>query len=381
MKLPLKNATLCCLLAGLVQAVSVGAAQAAPKLPDTAPTGALNDTGLRVCLAPDEVTVTDQCSGTGQDAASGRDVSVNIPADGKAGFSFIKVGPQGGVLPATASQWDCVADQITGLLWEVKTTDGGLRDYHWRYTNHGDKRIADTSSYVDAVNAVGLCGRTDWRLPTRNELQSIVDYGRAAGTSAIDLNWFPNTAYAYSWTATPYIGATEASWAVSFERRVKVYFAKRHQNYAVRLVNGALTAPPVYTFSGDEVLDTTTGLIWKRCSEGQVWTGSSCEGTLLLRLWNRAVEYAQAQAAATGVAWRIPNPKEFGSIIDPSRYGPTVDPLVFPNTPSLRYWSSSFDPVSKSGAFFANFQHGGIADHDRHRYYPMRLVRDAVPAP
>ncbi|HSI56618.1 MAG TPA: DUF1566 domain-containing protein [Ideonella sp.] len=370
------------LVGGLIQLVGMGNAQAADAatIRTSLATPVLNDTGLRLCLESDDVTETDQCSDSGQDAATGRDVAYDDDSDGKGGFAFVKVGLKGRELARAAPQWACVKDQVTGLLWEVKTDDGGMRDYHWRYTNHGDKRFGDASSFVDAVNAEGLCGRSSWRLPTRQELQSVVDYGRASGTSAIDLNWFPNTAYAYSWTSTSYVGATQASWAVSFERRVKVYFAKRHQNYAVRLVSGEAPPAPVYTFADDEVHDSSTGLIWKRCSEGQVWTGTSCEGDLVLRLWGRAVEYAQARASETGVPWRLPNPKEIASIIDSTRYGPTVDPVVFPNTPSLRFWTSSFDPGSTSGAFFANFQHGGIADHDRHRYYPIRLVRDAVAA-
>jgi len=360
---------LCLLLGGLAPLLTPEAAHAGRSL---------NDTALQVCLEADDITVSTQCSDSGQDAAVGRDVTASDDSDGKYGFSFVKVAADGSLLPASATQWSCVKDKVTGLLWEVKTNDGGLRDYRLLYTNHGDLRAGDSSRLVDAVNTTGLCGRNDWRLPDRHELQSLVDYGRASGATAIDQRWFPNSLYAYHWTGSTYVGATAASWLVTFDRRVKVYFAKRQQTYAVRLVNGSPTPEPAFTAMGDEVLDNNTGLIWKRCTEGQLWTGSTCEGELVLRTWGKAVDYAKARALETGVAWRLPNPKEIGSITDATRYSPPIDPVAFPNTPSLRYWTSSFDPLSSSGAFFANFQHGGIANHDRHRFYAIRLVRDAL---
>ena len=53
--------------------------------------------------------------------------------------------------------------------------------------------------YVSAINAAGLCGLSNWRVPSRHELLSIVDFGSPT-TIAIDDGFFPNTAPRPYWT-------------------------------------------------------------------------------------------------------------------------------------------------------------------------------------
>ncbi|SYZ81279.1 putative lipoprotein [Vibrio paracholerae] len=100
-------------------------------------------------------------------------------------------------------------DNVTGLIWEVKQPvgSGGLRDASHTYTwynpdnssNGGDAgtqnggtcqgSACDTQAFVNAVNSQGLCGASDWRLPSVNELFSIVHNGRIE--PAIDQAYFP----------------------------------------------------------------------------------------------------------------------------------------------------------------------------------------------
>ena len=54
--------------------------------------------------------------------------------DGKLGLSFTKISTLGEEVAASATSWSCVKDNITGLIWEVKTT-GGLQDFMAQYTN------------------------------------------------------------------------------------------------------------------------------------------------------------------------------------------------------------------------------------------------------
>ncbi|MEZ5512518.1 MAG: DUF1566 domain-containing protein [Steroidobacteraceae bacterium] len=198
-----------------------------PSPPPPAATGSgLNDTGVLLCV--DGGGVEFDCAATqtsalpGQDAKAGRDVDQRDDSDGRAGFAFSKIDASGAPLvdQATAyvvTPWDCVQDSVTGLVWEIKTNDGGLRDlrhtYRWREQRRGEPpsetgepvctELSECSatSYVEAVNARNLCGRNDWRVPDRHELFSIVDFGSPT-SSSIDESYFPNTPPEPYWSAS-----------------------------------------------------------------------------------------------------------------------------------------------------------------------------------
>src|SRR5262249_51656354 len=93
----------------------------------------LNDTGVTGCATASDAGLpcASTAAGTdafpGQDGQRGRDVNLANDADGHAGFSFVKLDPRGTALvdqsvPYTTTPWACLADQITGLTWEVRTT-------------------------------------------------------------------------------------------------------------------------------------------------------------------------------------------------------------------------------------------------------------------
>ncbi|MBA5249233.1 MAG: DUF1566 domain-containing protein, partial [Gammaproteobacteria bacterium] len=152
------------------------------------------------------------CTGTtitAQDCKHGRDAratasTLTKTGAGSAGFDFTKLDSDGNTLSATATDWRCVKDNHTGLIWEVKTTSGlhnKSDTYNWYNTDsttnggavgyannngntcHGystsdSNSFCNTQALVNRVNTAGLCGKNDWRLPTLDELRSIVDYGR-----------------------------------------------------------------------------------------------------------------------------------------------------------------------------------------------------------
>jgi hypothetical protein len=201
-------------------------------------TGKLNDTGQTRCIDPNDLsdtTPTIPCAGSGQDGEFGRDVLAKDGSDGRVGFSYVKISASGAELPNSATSWACVKDKVSGLVWEVKTNDGGLRDKDNAYTNYGDGRSGDASAFAAAVNATGLCGASNWRLPTRLELQGLVDYSKPYPGPTIDTAWFPNTVGDAYLTGTAYAGHASDAWGVNF-RYGYVGFYDRSLHYAVRLV-------------------------------------------------------------------------------------------------------------------------------------------------
>ncbi len=142
-----------------------------------------------------------------QDSLYGLDATQNDDSDGYAGFSFTKLDMEGNALPATDLEWHCVKDNVTGLIWENKNADANLQYHAAKYTwytpaagsgNESSKSLdecdengCDTNAYINTINALTqpLCGINQWRLPARNELLSIVNYGTY--NTAIDQNYFP----------------------------------------------------------------------------------------------------------------------------------------------------------------------------------------------
>ncbi len=145
-----------------------------------------------------------------QDCNSGRDVDFNDNSDGFAGFSFTKIDAAGNALPANASTWSCVKDNVTGLLWEGKNTDNSsihynFTSYRWGGVTHLGSNFGtyynDWDVLVNGSNAENLCGRNNWRVPTNVELMSLANLGTTAN-QRIDTNYFPNVMGIY-WSAYP----------------------------------------------------------------------------------------------------------------------------------------------------------------------------------
>lgn len=376
-------------------------------IPTATPTPAvasskLNDTGITSGGYDTSGNYVASCASAaaGNDCNTGRDATANDDSDGKAGFSFTKIAADGSELPASATSWSCVKDNFTGLIWEVKTTSG-LHDWHKTFTNYdstaagqtglGDGKptqaqidsIANSVGFKNAVNTAGLCGASDWRLPTVLELMSIVDYGVAPG-SAIDANWFPNTFADYYWSSSPNMGPGHA-WYVHFGAGVVSTYT-RYNVMDVRLVRGgSAVVSNRYQVSADgqEVTDTTTNLIWRRCAEGMSWDGTTCTGSAVTYTHANALQRAQSEANASGKAWRLPNVKELVSIVDQSRYCPAIDNIAFPATPSTyagsdtHFWSSSPYVGNSSNAWQVHFCTGEAngPNSARTNSYAVRLVR------
>lgn len=149
--------------------------------------------------------------------------------------------PVNPIFGSASTDWGCTKDNKTGLIWEVKTVDGGLRDMNNVYTNYSPsynprgeyEAVTDASGFVFDVNSESLCSAKDWRLPTNEELKSLVycSDGKSKtlgatesgtictgtpSTPMIDELYFPNTQYLF-WSSSPYAANNFNIWVTDFD--------------------------------------------------------------------------------------------------------------------------------------------------------------------
>jgi Protein of unknown function (DUF1566) len=186
-----------------------------------------------------------------------------------------------------------------------------------------------------------LAGRT-WRLPTRIELLSLVDFTRTS--PAIDTTAFPGVPGGkYHWTASPWVVSQLAtkpqdSWIVNFYEGLTSNAGDRTAQEYARCVSspdpGPLPSPRYASVAAGEVQDVDTKLIWATPDATTATTDFATAQTTCAKL------------ALNGHTWRTPSIKELASLVDEippiSKVSPAIDTMAFPGTAATTpYWSSS----------------------------------------
>ncbi len=110
---------------------------------------------------------------------------------------------------------ETVTDLATGLVW--KRCAEGLSGAACATGTALTATWSDALARVATVNAAGATlglGSSDWRLPNRNELASLVE--RQCGAPAINASVFPATPAVSFWTASPYTLNAALAWYVDY---------------------------------------------------------------------------------------------------------------------------------------------------------------------
>jgi len=266
-------------------------------------------------------------------------------------------------------------DNATGLVW--KTCSEGK-------TGAGCAGTATTYTWHDSINACsalntanagsGYAGRTDWRLPTIQELKSLPLYG--ATLPSIDTLFFPGTPAANHWAATTSAGGPANAWFVSFSTGGFIDSAVKTSAMVVRCVSGDLASSRSLADNGNgTITDNATGLVWQKCSMGQT-NDATCSGAATTADWTTALSYCENLTLGGRSDWRFPSATELRGLVDETRNSPVVNPAFFPSTPSS-YYSTATTSASGGGSMvYISMGTGRMNAHLKSNAYSVRCVTD-----
>jgi hypothetical protein len=238
---------------------------------------------------------------------------------------------------------EVAVDPGTGLMWQRRPASEQLE---WEAAKE----------YCDCLV---LAGHEDWRLPTRIELVSLVDYRRQE--PSIDVEAFPETPSTWYWSSSVVAGESAVAWYLSFMDG-NTHEAAREMTYGVRCVRGRVPVRAPYQLSGGTVIDPNTHLTWQQALDGQV------------RTWDQATAYCAALPFAGG-GWRLPTMSELQSLIDERVKEPAIDATTFPETPSEGFWAGT--PLAGMAPYrwFVSFDRGIAYNALPEHLYNVRCVR------
>ena len=121
-----------------------------------------------------------------------------------------------------AAEPDIVIDNLSGLMWTRNANIYGQTNWYAALTN---------------CNECAVAGYTDWRLPNRKELESLLDLGRfspalPSGHPFTDVQWDNY------WTSTTYAADTGLAWYVHMRYGILFYGSGKASPYYVWPMRG-----------------------------------------------------------------------------------------------------------------------------------------------
>jgi len=213
----------------------------------------------------------------------------------------------------TVSSQNIVVDNNTGLMWQQKAVES--EEHTWE----------EAVSYCDNL---AYAGYYDWRLPTPQELLTIVDSSRI--DPAADTTYFPGIPdHSFFWSSYPNAVNPDKVWGVNFNG--EIYSSSRTNNISyARCVRGDKLPTAAFkrlNISGDLVaVDFVTGLMWQDDIEG-------------FYSWEDALKYCEDLVYAGFSDWRLPNKNEVVSLANYENTYPSSD---FPGgIQPFNFWSST----------------------------------------
>jgi hypothetical protein len=291
---------------------------------------------------------------TGQTRCYDEDSEISCPAPGQ---DFYGQDAQYSCNPRSYTDLGngIVRDNVTGLEWQQDTAPD---TYRWQEA-------------IDYCGNLMLGDHDDWRLPTIQELSTLVDSGIPDPGPTVTIDYFPDTvgsAYSDYWSSTGAADIPTAAWIVHFSDG-SVKGSNKMNALNARAVRGTLSFPALVDNGDGTVTDTRTGLIWEVKTDDGGFRDKDNTYT-----WEEALAYCEGLTLAEHDDWRLPNRNELQSIMDYNRYGPSVDPS-FPLVRPSANWSSDTNAANPDSAWTVNFYNGAVSSLGKENASYLHAVR------
>ena len=214
---------------------------------------------------------------------------------------YTKLDCSGNELPDSATSWITLRDNVTGLIWEMKTDDDTIHDsrkeFYWydsnTATNGGNAGTPgddnNTENFIKVLNEANYGGFSDWRLPTREELHTIVIEGMQPPGPTINTNYFPNTSSFFYWSSTTYAKDTDKALGVDFGDGDDYFDDKDGSGYVRAVCGGQVGSLIAASAAGhleivQLLLDKGADVNIDDCGETALWKASEGGHTEIVKL-------------------------------------------------------------------------------------------------
>lgn len=284
------------------------------------------------------------------------------------------------------NEW--VLDRLTGLMWP---RNANLAEYPLTWQEALD--------FVADMNRQHFLGFSDWRLPDRRELRSLMSH-QTRKPALPEGHPFTHVFLSWYWTATSAAISPAHAWYIHMEG-ARMFYGGKDQSYLLWPVrgtgNGVLPATgqdrcfdahgreiscsgtgqdgevrsgciwpsPRFIRQSDTVVDRLTGLAWLRHA---CVTRDPVNWTEAL---TAVAELNRGDSGATAAHWRLPNINELESLVDCATHTPAL-PRDHPfEDVQAGYWSSTTSAFEPDWAWALYLGKGAVGvgqKRDKHFY-------------
>ena len=334
------------------------------------------------CIQTGQITCHDTigreitCHGSGQDAEYRRGLAWPSPRFGQQGNTIL--------------------DRLSGLIW---THDANLAEFPMSWN--------EALYYIAGMNQNRTFGFSDWRMPNRRELRSLISH-QTRKPALPEGHPFVNVFQGWYWSSTTAAINTAYAWYIHMEGG-RMFYGNKNQSCLLWPVRGeGSKVLPVtgqtqcydangrlipciasgqdaefrfgliwpenrFEVEGDTVIDHLTNLCWRQIAD-------AAGGNVT---WSDALTSAEQlnKGPKETTGWRLPNINELESLVDCSMHSPAL-PAGHPFTDVREgYWSSTTSMFGPDWAWALYLNKGAIGvGQKKDEHFSVWAVRDVPPA-